>query len=258
MTPDGAPRGAVVLVDTEPNGSEQLARLLTDAGYGVTCTVDPLACLGLCETGRVDLVITEMVVGPVTGLDLCRLLRAVSDIPLIVCSRSSAEVDKVLALEMGADDYITRPYSERELLLRVAAVLRRRHRPQPKLLEVPTDLGQLVLHPVGVAVELAGRRVSLSPLEFRLVSALARAGGRLLTRAQLQWAVWERQLPPGDKLLDVYVRRLRTKVDPVPGASLIITVRRQGYRLASSGTTPAAAAAAPGGHARVRSLPDER
>lgn len=169
------------------------------------------------------------------GVDLCRTFAANANVGVVVVSQSAEEFDKVLALEVGADDYVTKPYQDRELILRIAAVMRRtRGAGGPATEPIGTRwYGRLRLDAPDRAARVNGHVVHLSPKEFVLLEALARGGGRIVPRRHLLDAVWGVRDDHDVRSLDVYIRRLRTKLQPDPhGAELIVTVRGIGHRLA--------------------------
>src|SRR3954452_17769454 len=187
---------------------------------------------GLAEFGRggADLVLLDLMLPGLSGLEVCRQLRQQSDVPVIMLTAKDAEVDKVVGLEIGADDYVTKPFSARELVARIRAVLRRRGEPD--------ELGQAVLEsgPVRMDVDrhvvtVEGRPVQLPLKEFELLELLLRNSGRVLTRGQLIDRVWGSDYVGDTKTLDVHVKRLRAKVEPDPSApKYLLTVRGLGYK----------------------------
>jgi two-component system response regulator RegX3 len=167
-----------------------------------------------------------------SGTEVCRSLRATSTVPIIMLTARDSEVDKVVGLELGADDYVTKPFSHRELVARIRAVLRRRAEP-----EAVATVGELAAGPVRMDIDrhlvtVDGQPVQLPLKEFELLELLLRNPGRVLTRGQLIERVWGADYVGDTKTLDVHVKRLRAKIEPEPGAPVhLLTVRGVGYKL---------------------------
>ena len=200
----------------------------------MTVASDGADALAVLEDEDADLVVLELALPGMSGFTLCRALRARSDIGILVVTSLHEEVDKVLALEIGADDYVTKPFRDRELVLRAKAVLRRARHAGPSAVTRPlTPAVPLQLDPQFQSVTLGERQIALSPREFRLLDLLVRSGGRLLTREQIISAVWGEESSSDNKTLDAQVRRLRDKIEDDPHhPTLLVTVRGRGYRLA--------------------------
>ncbi len=221
----------ILVVEDEASFSDPLSYLLTKEGYDVT--VAETGPDGLAEFDRLgaDLVLLDLMLPGLSGVDVCRALRQRSSVPVIMLTAKDSEIDKVVGLELGADDYVTKPYSSRELLARIKAVLRR--------LGEAEDLAPGILEagPVRMDVErhivtVDGDPVSLPLKEFELLELLLRNSGRVLTRMQLMDRVWGSDYVGDTKTLDVHVKRLRAKLEPDPGNPRhIVTVRGLGYKL---------------------------
>jgi two-component system response regulator RegX3 len=232
--PLGEPAGRAMVVDSDRHVRSHLCRLLQAHGYDVLEAPDGAEALALLDQEAVDLVLLELSLPGMSGFTLCRAIRARSDVGIVVVTSLQEEVDKVLALEIGADDYVTKPFLDRELALRAKAVLRRarRHRPTGEALR-STSPAHLMLDPQLQSVTLADRQVGLSPREFRLLELLARSGGRLVTREQILAALWGATDRRDSRTLDAQVRRLRDKIEDDPHRpTLLLTIRGRGYRLA--------------------------
>lgn len=220
----------ILLVEDEPGLAEPLAYLLEREGYQVTHVRDGREAIDTFASAGADLVLLDLMLPKVSGLEVCRQLRAVSTVPVIMLTAKDTEVDIVVGLELGADDYITKPYSARELVARIRAVLRR-HSVE---LEEPSQV--LAVGPVSMdldkhVVTLRGEAVAMPLKEFELLEFLLRNAGRVLTRGQLIDRVWGDDYVGDTKTLDVHIKRLRAKLEDNPAQpTRIVTVRGLGYR----------------------------
>ncbi|WAB84121.1 response regulator transcription factor [Microcella daejeonensis] len=220
----------ILIVDDEPSLSEPLAYLLSREGYETVVADDGNAALAEFDRGGADLVLLDLMLPGLPGTEVCRELRQRSSVPIIMLTAKDSEVDIVVGLELGADDYVTKPYSTRELLARIRAVLRRR------VDEEDVDPG--VLESGGVRMDIDRHQVSVDgitvamPLkEFELLELLLRNAGRVLTRGQLIDRVWGADYFGDTKTLDVHVKRIRSKIEKDPSnPQLLLTVRGLGYR----------------------------
>ncbi|MDN6794662.1 MAG: response regulator transcription factor, partial [Propionibacterium sp.] len=223
---------AILVVEDEESYREPLAFNLRRDGFEVGEAADGESGLAMAESGDYDLVLLDLMLPGLGGTEVCRRLRQTSDVPVIMVTAKDDVVDRVVGLEIGADDYVTKPYSYRELLARVRAVLRRRasavHEEEDEdFLEVGAV--QLWLGRHEVAVD--GVQVSLPLREFELLEFLARNPDRVLTRSQLMDRVWGLDYMGETKTLDVHVKRLRAKIEPAPSHPLrLVTVRGRGYK----------------------------
>jgi two-component system, OmpR family, response regulator RegX3 len=221
----------VLVVEDEESYREALSFLLEREGFEVSLAETGPDALATFEREGADIVLLDVMLPGLPGTEVCRQLRQVSHVPVIMVSARDEEVDKVVGLELGADDYVTKPYSPRELLARIRAVLRRGA-------EAP-DLDPQVLEAAGVrmdverhVVTLHGEPLALPLKEFDLLELLLRNAGRVLTRGQLIDRVWGADYVGDTKTLDVHVTRLRAKIEDDPRAPrLLLTVRGLGYRL---------------------------
>ncbi len=220
----------ILIVEDEPSLSEPLAYLLSREGYETVVADDGNAALAEFDRGGADLVLLDLMLPGLPGTEVCRELRQRSSVPIIMLTAKDSEVDIVVGLELGADDYVTKPYSTRELLARIRAVLRRR------VDEEDVDPG--VLESGGVRMDIDRHQVSVDgatvamPLkEFELLELLLRNAGRVLTRGQLIDRVWGADYFGDTKTLDVHVKRIRSKIEKDPSnPQLLLTVRGLGYR----------------------------
>ncbi len=223
----------ILLVEDEPSFSEALSYTLEKEGYDVVVAEDGLDAVDIFEREGADLVLLDLMLPGQSGTEVCRQIRLKSNVPVIMLTAKDSEIDKVVGLELGADDYVTKPYSSRELLARVRAVLRRR-------VETEVDDGSMVTAgPVSMdierhTVEVKGAPLSLPLKEFELLEMLLRNAGRVLTRGQLIDRVWGSDYVGDTKTLDVHVKRLRAKIEPDPSRpEFLITVRGLGYKFES-------------------------
>ena len=220
----------VLVVEDEESYSDALTYLLAKEGFEVAVAATGPAALEEFDRSGADIVLLDLMLPGLPGTEVCRRIRAVSSVPVIMVSAKDDEVDKVVGLELGADDYVTKPYSPRELVARVRAVLRRGSEAtdlEPAALEagpVRMDVDRHVVTVDGVTTKL--------PLkEFELLEMFLRNTGRVLTRGQLIDRVWGSDYVGDTKTLDVHVKRLRTKLEPDPASpSYLVTVRGLGYK----------------------------
>jgi two-component system response regulator RegX3 len=220
----------VLIVEDEDAMAEPLAFLLRREGF--TAVVAGTGPDGLAEFDRhgADIVLLDLMLPGMSGTDVFRELRARGPVPVIMVTARDAEIDRVVGLELGADDYVTKPYSARELIARIRAVLRRGELPEP-----PDDVltcGPLRMDVQRHLVSVDGDEIALPLKEFDVLEYLMRHSGRVLTRGQLIDRVWGSDYVGDTKTLDVHVKRLRAKIEPDPAAPrYLITVRGLGYKL---------------------------
>lgn len=220
----------VLLVDDEEPLRASLGFTLKREGYDVTTAADGLTALDLARQINPDVILLDLMLPGLDGTEVCRRIRAESDVPILMLTAKDSEIDKVLGLEIGADDYITKPFSTRELLARMKAVMRRYpNEPAPKknVLEADAISMDLDRH----EVTRNGDVIELSPKEFGLLQILLAHRGRALSREELVEAVWGEHFMGDLKTLDVHIRWLREKVEEDPSdPKRIVTVRGVGYR----------------------------
>lgn len=222
----------VLIVEDEESFSEALAFLLGKEGFVVDAAATGTEALAKFERGGYDLILLDLMIPEISGIEVCRAIRAKSQVPIIMLTAKDSEIDKVVGLELGADDYVTKPYSKSELVARIRAVLRRG-------VFVPDgeENGVITLANIRMDVDrhqvyVQGQPISLPLKEFELLEFLMRNPGRVLTRAQLIDRVWGSDYVGDTKTLDVHIKRLRAKVEKDPAnPELIQTVRGLGYKL---------------------------
>lgn len=220
----------ILVVEDEESFSDPLSYMLEKEGYDVAVAETGPDALTEFDRNGADLVLLDLMLPGLSGVDVCRSLRAKSSVPVIMLTAKDSEVDKVVGLEIGADDYVTKPYSGRELLARIKAVLRRQAEPE-ELLPSTVESGPVRMDVERHTVSVNGNSVSLPLKEFELLEMLLRNSGRVLTRGQLIDRVWGSDYVGDTKTLDVHVKRLRAKIEPDPGQPQhIITVRGLGYK----------------------------
>jgi len=220
----------ILLVEDEESFSDPLSYLLRKEGYEVVVAETGPAALEDFDRGGADLVLLDLMLPGLSGMDVCRALRHRSSVPVIMLTAKDSEIDKVVGLEIGADDYVTKPYSSRELLARIKAVLRRGQEPD-ELKPATLESGPVRMDVERHVVTVNGQDIALPLKEFELLEMLLRNSGRVLTRVQLIDRVWGSDYVGDTKTLDVHVKRLRTKVEPDPASpQFIVTVRGLGYK----------------------------
>jgi DNA-binding response OmpR family regulator len=222
----------ILLVDDEDSVQKLLTYPLERDGFRVVQARDGEQALRMFGDERIDLVVLDLMLPKVDGLEVCKRLRADSNVPIIMLTARGEELDKVLGLELGADDYITKPFSIREFRSRVRALLRRAALPRERQPEVETlEAGELRIDPARRTVELAGEPVQLTYVEFELLTALATEPARVFTREMLLRALWGDSAYREPRTIDVHVRHLREKLERDPREpEYIFTVRGVGYR----------------------------
>jgi len=227
--PNGSTR--ILLVDDEQSIQTLLSYPLRKDGYHVTSAVDGREALQRFEEGRFDLVILDLMLPKLDGVEVCRELRSRSQVPIIMLTAKGSETDKVAGLEVGADDYITKPFSMREFRSRVKAALRRSRMAGEPLDEEPIDLGDLKIDFARRMVTLREEEVRVTYVEFEILAALARSPGRVLSRETLLEHVWGDSEYRDPRTVDVHIRHLREKLESDPKEpEFLFTVRGVGYR----------------------------
>ena len=220
----------ILIVEDEVSFSDPLSYLLSKEGYVVSVAENGHDALVEFDTAGADLVLLDLMLPGLSGVDVCRALRQRSNVPVIMLTAKDSEIDKVVGLELGADDYVTKPYSSRELLARIKAVLRRLAEPE-ELVPTTLEAGPVRMDVERHVVTVSGRQTSLPLKEFELLELLLRNSGRVLTRVQLIDRVWGSDYVGDTKTLDVHIKRLRAKVEPDPAnPAHILTVRGLGYK----------------------------
>ena len=220
----------ILVVEDEISYSDPLSYLLRKEGYEVAVAETGPAALEEFDRAGADLVLLDLMLPGLGGADVCRALRQRSNVPVIMLTAKDSEIDKVVGLEIGADDYVTKPYSSRELLARINAVLRRLSEPE-ELLPSTLEAGPVRMDVERHVVTVNGAPASLPLKEFELLEILLRNTGRVLTRMQLIDRVWGSDYVGDTKTLDVHIKRLRAKVEADPAnPTHILTVRGLGYK----------------------------
>ncbi|MBW3591347.1 MAG: response regulator transcription factor [Actinobacteria bacterium] len=223
--------GPILVVEDDESLAEATKYSLQREGYAVATASDGRQGLSKFRSDRPCLVLLDLMLPEISGLDLCRLFRAESIVPIVVVTAKGSEPDKIASLEMGADDYITKPFSVQELIARVRAQLRRmammEKKEQPSVLKVGViemDIGSHI-------IEVRGERLALPPKEFALLRMLLESPGRLMTREILISEVWGPDYVGDTRTLDVHIKRLRAKIEDDPAhPKLLNTVRGLGYK----------------------------
>ena len=222
----------ILIVEDEASFSEALEFLLGKEGFSVVTADNGAEALRKFDQGGIDLVLLDLMIPEVSGTEVCRQVRAKSRVPISMLTAKDSEVDKVVGLEIGADDYVTKPYSSRELVARIRAVLRRNHGEDVEATPGVLVVGEVRMDIDRHQVSVSGAPVSLPLKEFELLEFLMRNAGRVLTRMQLIDRVWGSDYVGDTKTLDVHIKRLRAKIEPdAANPTLIQTVRGLGYKM---------------------------
>jgi len=220
----------VLVVEDEDSFSDALSYMLRREGYEIVVASSGPDALAAFDRNGADLVLLDLMLPGLSGTEVCRALRQRSNVPIIIVTARDSEVDKVVGLELGADDYVTKPFSSRELVARIRAVMRRGAEPD-ELLTNAIEAGPIRMDVERHTVSVDGAAVSLPLKEFDLLELLLRNAGRVLTRGQLIDRVWGADYVGDTKTLDVHVKRLRAKIEPDPAnPKYLVTVRGLGYK----------------------------
>ena len=221
----------VLVVDDEPRIVELARDYLEHAGFAVISAADGPSALTAARLRKPDIMVLDLGLPGMDGLDVARALRRESDVPIVILTARDDEFDRVLGLEIGADDYIIKPFSPRELVARIRAILRRvdrQNEPKDRL-----EVGEVSIEISRMKVEVAGRIVDLTPTEFQLLLTLARQPGRIFTRSQLLDAIHGLSFESYERAIDAHVKNLRRKLEPDPSRPrFVLTVYGVGYRFA--------------------------
>jgi two-component system response regulator VicR len=222
----------VLIVDDEPAIIDVLSYNLERASYEVIIARDGEQALAMTRREQPDLIVLDLMLPRLDGLEVCRTLRRERDVPIIMLTALDAEVDRVVGLELGADDYVVKPFSVRELMVRIKNVLRRTAPREAEICAGQVRVGMLTVDPVRREAFLNGQELILTALEFELLHTLARHAGQVLSREQLVEQVWGYDYLGDLRVVDAAVKRLRAKLrQAVPESEMIVTVRGVGYRL---------------------------
>jgi two-component system response regulator RegX3 len=223
----------ILLADDERDILEPVGYALRRDGFEVDCVSDGEAALEAARSGRYDLLLLDVMMPKLSGTDVCRTVRAESDLPIIMLTAKDAEIDRILGLELGADDYVAKPFSTRELISRVRALLRRRE------LDREASAGAAVRTVGGLRIDFAryeisvdGRPVQLTSTQFRVLALLAEQPGRVFTREQVMERLWDSPYVGDARACDVHISNLRRAIERDPAhPERIVTVRGVGYKL---------------------------
>ncbi|MFT4202028.1 winged helix-turn-helix domain-containing protein [Gordonia sp. (in: high G+C Gram-positive bacteria)] len=224
----------VLIVEDEESLADPLAFLLRKEGFEATVINDGSSALTAFDRVNPDIVLLDLMLPGMSGTEVCKALRAKSSVPVIMVTARDTEIDKVVGLELGADDYVTKPYSARELIARIRAVLRRGADAavDDELIDGVLEAGPVRMDVDRHTVSVNGEAITLPLKEFDLLEFLMRNAGRVLTRGQLIDRVWGADYVGDTKTLDVHVKRLRSKIEPDPSSpTFLLTVRGLGYKL---------------------------
>lgn len=224
----------VLLVEDEPDLADPLAYLLRREGFEVEIAEDGPAALDAFDARGADIVLLDLMLPGMPGTEVCRIIRTTSKVPVIMLTAKDSEVDIVVGLELGADDYVTKPYSSRELLARMRAVLRRAATAEVDVDERVLEGGRVSIDLDRHTVSVDGGEINMPLKEFELLEVLMRNAGRVMTRGQLIDRVWGSDYFGDTKTLDVHIKRIRSRIESDPGApTMLLTVRGLGYRFES-------------------------
>ena len=221
----------VLIVEDEPDLADPLAYLLRREGFEVEIAEDGHKALEIFHSSGADIILLDLMLPGLPGTEVCRQIRTTSAVPIIMLTAKDSEVDIVVGLQLGADDYVTKPYSARELLARMRAVLRRTAAPEEELDDRVLTAGRVTVDLDRHAVAVDGAEISMPLKEFELLEVLVRNAGRVLTRGQLIDRVWGSDYYGDTKTLDVHIKRIRSRIEKNPSEPvMLVTVRGLGYR----------------------------
>ena len=223
---------SILIVDDEPTLREALTYSLSREGYSVRSAATSAEAFAKMERQMPNFIVLDLGLPDADGLDLCRQVRNHSSVPILMLTARQSEVDKIVGLEMGGDDYMTKPFSMRELLARVKAILRRSsHEAETKQRDI-IEFGDIVIDRLAHRVTHKGQEITLTPLEFEMLSFLADNRGIVFSRETLLDRVWKYSYPEGSRTVDVHMRWLRQKIEDDPAnPRILVTVRGVGYKL---------------------------
>jgi two-component system alkaline phosphatase synthesis response regulator PhoP len=226
----------IMIVDDEQDIVELLSYNLEKEGFSTVKAYDGEAALGLVRSEKPDLMILDLMLPKMNGLDVCKAIRRnpeTVNLPIIMLTAKGDEIDKIIGLEVGADDYITKPFSIKELIARVRAVLRRMHDNDNKTGKEEFNYKELAINYASCLVQISGKPVTLSPTELKLLFFFSRNPGRVYSRSQILDHVWGDDTFITDRAVDVHIRRLRSQIEKdMENPQYILTVRGFGYKFA--------------------------
>jgi two-component system response regulator RegX3 len=226
----------VLIVEDEPAVRDALGYSLRGEGFAVDAASDGEAGLRAAEAGDYDVVILDLMLPKMSGTEVCRRLRSVSAVPIIMLTAKGAELDRVLGLEIGADDYVTKPFSMAELIGRIRAILRRRQLDRSGATSM-LRVGDLELDPIRHEVRIGGEPKRLTPSEFKLLLLLAQDPERVFSRREIMQHLWDSSYVGDQRACDIHISNLRQKIEADPGnPDRVVTVRGIGYKLTAAGS----------------------
>jgi two-component system response regulator RegX3 len=222
----------ILVADDERDLLETVGYALRRDGFEVECVDDGVAALAAARTGAYDVLVLDVMMPKLSGIDVCRTLRSESDLPILMLTAKDAELDRVLGLELGADDYVTKPFSTPELLSRIRAILRRRELDLSARAGAVQVVGGLRIDIARHRLEVDGEQARLTPSEFKLLTFLASEPDRVFTRRQIMEHLWETQYVGDQRACDTHISNLRRKIERDPAhPKRVVTVRDFGYKL---------------------------
>lgn len=225
----------ILVVEDEETLAEAISFLLSKEGFDVAVAASGPAAIESFEKSGADLILLDLMLPGLSGTEVCRQIRTKSSVPIIMLTAKDSEIDKVVGLELGADDYVTKPYSSRELIARIRAVLRRGELQDTDLDGTTLEVGPVRMDTDRHIISVNGEVVAIPLKEFELLEFLMRNAGRVLTRVQLIDRVWGSDYVGDTKTLDVHIKRLRAKIEKDPAnPEYIQTVRGMGYKMERS------------------------
>ena len=223
---------SILIVDDEPTLRDALTYSLSREGYSVRSAATSAEAFAKMERQMPNFIVLDLGLPDADGLDLCRQVRNHSSVPILMLTARQSEVDKIVGLEMGGDDYMTKPFSMRELLARVKAILRRSSQEAATRQADIIEFGDIVIDRLAHRVTHKGQEITLTPLEFEMLSFLAENRGIVFSRETLLDRVWKYSYPEGSRTVDVHMRWLRQKIEDDPAnPRILVTVRGIGYKL---------------------------
>ena len=222
----------ILVVEDEETLAEAISFLLSKEGFDVAVAASGPAAIESFEKSGADLILLDLMLPGLSGTEVCRQIRTKSSVPIIMLTAKDSEIDKVVGLELGADDYVTKPYSSRELIARIRAVLRRGEIQDTDIEGTTLEVGPVRMDTDRHIISVNGEVVAIPLKEFELLEFLMRNAGRVLTRVQLIDRVWGSDYVGDTKTLDVHIKRLRAKIEKDPAnPEFIQTVRGMGYKM---------------------------
>ena len=223
---------SILIVDDEPALREALTYSLSREGYAVSSAATSAEAFARMDRQMPNFIVLDLGLPDADGLELCRRVRSRSSVPILMLTARQSEVDKIVGLEMGGDDYMTKPFSMRELLARIKAILRRSSQETDARQMDTIEFGETIIDRLAHRVTHKGEEITLTPLEFEMLSFLAENRGIVFSRETLLDRVWKYSYPEGSRTVDVHMRWLRQKIEDDPARpKILLTVRGVGYKL---------------------------